>query len=307
MLSSEILSVPEFKQILARYQKALQALKDWNIDIPDGSRLYCYEETIKYLASGGTGNSPKHFCDLMFQLIEIDEINDIALSELGVYQNSETVKKLTDIVHGLKIRSTNEVAQPRSSQFELYIKALLNYSGLDCNFKPTEIGAKTPDLTVKLKNKKFDIEVKRPLSSKNILKNIVKKATSQLDITNPGMLILALDHILLGNHNVIELESGDSEKDCLNLLEKETTKWLSNNQIKLMKIFNSKKSVCAILLIVKSPVYLGCLNKMLFVNHLRLVELKGYSIDNSKSVNFISKSLNSVWGKSSYLNFQSKS
>jgi len=296
MLTTETLDPSGFKQILVTYQKSLHSFKNWNIDIPENSRLYCYEKVIKHLIDKGVGNNPSHLCDLMFYVIEVDEINEIVLNEGDIAPDNETIKKLTDIVKGSEIKNIDEESQPRSSQFELYIKALLNISGLECNFKPTQIGIETPDLTVKLDNEGFDIELKRPLSPKNILRNTIKKASYQLESENPGMLILSLDHILLGNHNVITLENGDSIDDYLKLLEKETTKWLDENKRKFMKRFKSDKSVCALLLIVKSPVFPGSLNKMAFANHLRLIKLQGFSKDNSRHVESISNSFDVVWG-----------
>lgn len=296
MLTTEVLNPSGFKKILVKYQQSLQSLRNWNINIPEDSRLYCYEKAIKHLADKGVGNNPSHLCDLMFHVIEIDEINDIVLNEGNIVPDNKTIQKLTDMVKGSEIKNIEEESQSRSSQFELYIKALLNISGLECNFKPTQIDIETPDLTVKLGNENFDLEVKRPLSPRNIHRNTVKKASSQLDAENPGILILSLDHILLGSHNVITLENGDSINDSLSLLEKETTKWLDENKIKLMKRFKLDKSICALLLIIKSPVFLGSLNKMAFANHLRLVKLQGFSKDNSRHVESISNSLDVVWG-----------
>lgn len=295
MLTTKILDPSGFKQILVKYQQSLQSLRNWNIDIPEDSRLYCYEKAIKHLADKGVGNNPSHLCDLMFYIIEVDEINDIVLNEGNTLPDNETIEKLTDMVKGSEVKNIDEESQPRSSQFELYMKALLNISGLECNFKPTQSG-ETPDLTVKLDNENFDLEVKRPLSPKNIHRNTVKKASSQLDAENPGILILSLDHILLGNHNVVTLEDGDAIDDSLALLETETTKWLNENKRKLMNRFKLDKSICALLLIIKSPVFLGSLNKMAFANHLRLVKLQGFSKDNSRHVETISNSLDVVWG-----------
>jgi len=297
MLTTELLDPSGFKQILSTYQTTLQRLKIWNINIPEDSRLYVYEKAIKHLSDKGAGDNPSHLCDLMFYVIEIDEINDIVLNEGDITPDNETIKKLSDMVKGPEIRNIDEESQPRSSQFELYIKALISMSGLECNFKPTQIGIETPDLTVELNNENFDLEVKRPQGPKNILRNTVKKASSQLDAENPGMLILSLDHVLLGSNNVITLDSGDSIGDSLSLLEKETTKWLGKNKKKLITRFKSKKSVCALLLIIKSPVYLGSLNKMAFANHLRLIKLQGFSKDNLRHVDSISNSLNTVWIK----------
>ena len=294
MLTTEILNHVGFEKILIKYQKALQYLENWKIKIPKDSRLFNYEQSIKYLAAKGIGENPSHLCDLMFDLIEIDEISDIILNENNILSDNEIIIKLTDMVKGLQIKNIDEDPQARSSQFELYVRALLNMSGLDCYFNPTQ-PIKTPDLTVKFGDKDFDLEVKRPLSAKNLLRNTFKKACSQLDAKNPGILILSLDHVLLGGNNVIALEEGDSMEHSLKLLEKETTKWLDKNKKSLMQRFKSEESVCALLLIVKVPVFIGHLDKMMFANHLRQINLKGFSKDNSKYVESISKHLDKVW------------
>ena len=212
MISTKELNSSDFQNILHKYQKSLQCLKDWKINISEDSRLLSYEKSIKYLADKGIGKDPSHLCDLMFDLIEVDEINDIVLNENNISTDNEIKIKLNDMVKGLKIKNIDEDPQARSSQFELYIRTLLNMSGLDCNFKPTE-STKTPDLMIVFDDINFDLEVKRPLSANNLHRNTFKKACSQLDDNNPGMMVLSLDHVLLGNNNVIELEEGDSLDD----------------------------------------------------------------------------------------------
>lgn len=295
MLTTETLNSVGFKKILIRYQNSLQSLRDSGITIPDESRLFCYERSIERLADKEVGVDPEDICDLMFDLIEADEMIDIILNEKNILSD-EVSNKLTEMIKGLKVKNIVEEPLARSSQFELYIRTLLNLSGLDCKFNPTQ-ETQTPDLIVKFDDKDFYVEVKRPLSSKNIHRNTIKGACSQLNAQNPGMIILSLDHILLGVNKVISLEDGDSIEDGLKLLESETSNWLDSNKKKLKKRFKKEKSVCALLLIVKAPVFIGRLDRMSFANHLRLVSLQDFSKDNSKYVKSISDHFDMVWGK----------
>ena len=273
-----------------RYDQSLVRINNWGISINASSRLNKYKTDLAYLSEGNIPPDPQRLCDLTFSVIEADEIADIVSVEVDSNPSAAVLERMRDLPSDPYVKTNEANAPGRSSQFELYTRALTMMGGLSCSMG-------SPDLTIKLGDRSVQLEAKRPLGPNGVDSNF-RKALNQLDKKNPGVIVTSLDHVLLGSHNVIQLEDGETEADGLSHLEKTTTKWLAVNRQSLDRRLKKKKSASALLFLVKVPVYSGMLHKMFTAHHMRSVRLDGYSKkDTSELIDKVEHGIDSVWGK----------
>ncbi|TDJ66891.1 MAG: hypothetical protein E2O37_01725 [Proteobacteria bacterium] len=273
-----------------RYEQSLVRIKNWGISINESSRLNKYKADLVYLSKGNIPPDPKRLCDLTFSVIEADEIADIVSAEVDSNPSAEVLERMRDLPSDPYLKTNEAKAAGRSSQFELYVRALAKMGGLSCSMG-------SPDLTVKLGEQDVQLEAKRPLGSNGVDSNF-RKALNQLDKDNSGMIVMSLDHVLLGSHNVIQLEDGETAADGLSHLEKITTDWLTANRPSLDRRLKKKRSASALLFLIKVPVYLGMLHKMFTAHHILYVRLREHSKnDKSTLIDGVENAINSVWRK----------
>lgn len=281
------LNPSKFKELLVRYKKALDTLEYLKIKVNETSRLILYLEKVKFLADGKIPKNRRELVVYSFIVIEVDEIIEIVES-IKSQKNQEIKERLKDIQKGTLIRTQNLI-RARSSQFELYLKAIIELGGVKCSLG-------SPDILAHVNDGVLEIEAKRP--NTNGLERNLRKALKQLDKNNSGVIAFSLDHLILGNQNIIELEKGDSLEDGLLLLEKTVTEWLNKNKQKMLAILNEKRSACSILLLVKVPVIGQNSHEMFFAHHLRTVRLPHLSTNScTEKTDILENALDKVWGK----------
>lgn len=277
----------KFKELLVSYKKALCTLEQLGIKINETSRLIQYVEKIKFLADGKIPSNRRELVDYSFVVMEVDEIVEI-VNSIKSQINQEIKERLKDIQKGTLIRTQNLI-RARSSQFELYLKAIIELSGVKCSLG-------NPDILAQVNLGVLEIEAKRP--NANGLERNLRKALKQLDKNSSGVIAFLLDHLILGNLNIIELEKGDTLKDGLLLLEKTVTEWLDRNKQKMLAILNEKRSACSILLLIKVPVIGQNCHEMFFAHHLRTIRLPHLSINScTKKIDILESAIDKVWGK----------
>lgn len=289
----ERLDPDKFSIVLAKYKSALERLEEWGVRIHRNSRLRRYEDDLRFLSGSGVPSSPQALCDLAFSLIEADEIIEIATIDSSQPSNA-VYERLRQISKDPYIRTNSTESPGRNLQFELYVRALLIHGGLECSMG-------TPDITAIVQGQTLDIEAKRPMSE-NGVDRCVRKALDVLSRKSPGIILMSLDHVLLGDNNVITLEEGDVENDGLKLLETETTRWLSVNKPILLQRLLKKRSACAMLFLVKVPMFAGTLHQMYILRHLRLVKILNLS-DSAQLelVDEMDQAISSIWFSDTYL------
>lgn len=279
------LNLSEYKKLLLNYKKAIYQLRKWNISVSNTSRLCNYCTELQKLADGYIPATLKELADLTFIIVEIDEITDIILS-YKKEPSKEIKDRLRDLQKDVDIRTQNN-NQARNSQFELYMKFLLENGGLTC-----ELG--NPDIMAHLSIGKMELEAKRPNS--NGIDSNIRKALKQLNPENPGIILLSLDHLLLGNNNIIKLEENENGNDGLVFLEKAVSEWTKNNRPIIQKRLAKKKSACAIILLVKVPIVSDKLHKFDIGNHMRLITYPSAGKEKSMDkVRLIEQSLENFW------------
>ena len=281
------LNPKKFQELLKRYQDALIVLRNLGIKINTNSRLIQYVDKVKFLADGRIPNNRRELVDYSFIVMEVDEVVEIVES-IKLPIDAEYRERLNDIQKGVLIRTQNLI-RARSSQFELYLKAIIELSGISCSLG-------NPDILAEIKSDILEIEAKRP--NQNGLESNLRKGLNQLNKNNSGIIAFSLDHLLLGNNKIIELEKDETFKDGLIFLENTVTEWLETNKKKLQKILNEKKSACSILFLIKVPIIGQTAHEMSFGHHLRLVQLNSLSTKSCmEKTNELNNAIDKIWGK----------
>jgi hypothetical protein len=190
-----------------------------------------------------------------FYVLEICNIIDaIENSDL----DEKIVKgKLCDVSKGnyLLSEEDSDNTKARDTMFELSLLSFLKKNGLNAR-----LCEPNPDIQLTSNNFIYNIECKRPQSSRSLERNI-KKAMKQLKRTTKGNCVptiaLSLEQILLGQTLLEERKKSDlildskDEKAALAFLDTTLLNFLKNNNPLLGKILGNKP--CLVLY------YLSCL------------------------------------------------
>lgn len=289
MLKPEF-ALADFKDLAQRYSAALSTLEGWGVRIGDRSRLRMLVPDLEFLASGRIPKNAQAVAYLAHSVLEADEVADIVESLTESDVDAEVREKLKLLHKDPAIKRQAVNAPGRSSQFELFIRALLTRGGLGVEMS-------TPDLKLSTNDGKqiLNLEAKRPQSSKNLEGNI-KKALSQIDGEKPGAIVLGLDHLVFGNKDVIILESGDSFEDGSGHLIEVVSAWLSDQRRLVEKcIFESGVPIAGIVLIAKLPIVSHKAPVMGFACHLRAIRIAPVGSVEHQAFARLDEALDKAW------------
>lgn len=150
-----IINQDNYGQIILDYNAALKRLENIGIKLSDTSRLIEYRNVLKKISTGHLPFDLITQKNLGFIFMEIDEITKI-IPSIENEISSELLQKLNHLKKDHLIQQQNQTnIEARNTQFELYLKYLIEKSGMQCT-----VG--NPDLIVHLKNGSLEIEAKRP-------------------------------------------------------------------------------------------------------------------------------------------------
>lgn len=237
------LNIEALQELLVQYDNAINKLEKWGIRIAKNSRIGKYHIELKKMASGYIPKELNELAQLAFIIIEIDEITDIVNSQIN-NPDDEIRERLIDLQKDTPLRTQNS-NPARNSQFELYLKFIIEKKGLNCNLG-------NPDIIVDTGIGQLEIEAKRP--SENGLDANLRKALRQLNPENPGVIAFSLDHLLFGNNRVIKLEKDETSEDGMNYLSDLVSQWANNNKRKILTRIQKKRSACGLFFLIKVPI-----------------------------------------------------
>ena len=270
------------EEILARYRRTLDLLRDFGIRLPDSSRLCVYHKRMaSTLSQQGQQLVLKgqQADQILFDSREMDEIS-LIVENLQTNPTATELAKLQVMVGGSENPDSDHTTKARDTQFELFLYAAFRNAGAIVNLEE-------PDLIVSSEGIVFPIAAKRPTSRERI-DDKLRRAVSQLERSDRlGVAALSLDQVIRPREAILSVPDRDSLGPSVQL---EMHKFLSSNLRTIVKRVRNKP-LAALLFVLRSPARAQDTNLSLLGSALNLAPIDALEQPGAEVVTVLQKLL----------------